>query len=686
MESRINHLITGSYDPLWVMLSVIIAIIASYTALDFSRYITKTLNTTYRFWLVCGSISMGIGIWSMHFVGMLAFQLPLAVKYDTTITLFSLLVAVAISGFALFIISKHGNTFKHLLGGGVLMGLGIASMHYTGMASMMVEDTSMEYKSGLLVLSMLLAIVVSIIALWIASKLRDDQKSSPLWVKAISAIVMGFAIASMHYTGMAATVFRTHREDILQTSALSANTWLVATIVIATLLLLILSLVAIRVDQFITAQSEALGISNQRNKQIMDNADDTIVTIDENGMFVLFNRAGEKTFGYAANEMIGKNISCLMPDPEKTNHDKYLSDYKLHGSGNVTGKGPREVLAQHRNGKIFPIEMSVTEMCVGERHSGFIGIIRDITERKKNEEELKDSHIKLQEAHANLQESHQQLLQSEKMASIGQLAAGVAHEINNPIGYISSNIGTMQSYVTSMFGLLSEYQKIEHLIDGNSKSLQNIITQKNEIDFEYIKKDILELLNESKEGVSRVKNIVQDLKDFSHMGEEEWQVADLHKGINSTLNIVNNEIKYKADVIKELGDLPEVECIASQINQVVMNILINATHAIDKKGKITIITRYHNNNFVSIEIADDGSGISEESINKIFNPFYTTKEIGKGTGLGLSISYGIIQKHHGEIKVSSKVGEGTVFTIWLPVRQKCDHNIERNPLASRKIM
>jgi len=260
---------------------------------------------------------------------------------------------------------------------------------------------------------------------------------------------------------------------------------------------------------------------------------------------------------------------------------------------------------------------------------------------------------------AKLDEMQDQLVQSDKMASIGQLAAGVAHEINNPIGYVSSNMSSLEKYVKQLIQVV------------DSGSLTDSAAQ-NGIDFEYIKEDVFELIKESNEGVDRVRKIVQDLKDFSHVGEMEMALTNLNNGINSTLNIVNNELKYKADVIKNLEDIPDVECIASQINQVFMNLLVNAAHAIEVKGKIEITTKHHKNDWVSIQISDDGSGISDEDLKKIFNPFYTTKEIGKGTGLGLSIAYGIIQKHNGQITVSSELGEGTTFTIWLPVKQAKD--------------
>ena len=284
-------------------------------------------------------------------------------------------------------------------------------------------------------------------------------------------------------------------------------------------------------------------------------------------------------------------------------------------------------------------------------------LIKSLIKERATLQDEKDEQRKLL---SKLDEMQNQLVQSDKMASIGQLAAGVAHEINNPIGYVSSNMSALETYVKQLIDIINTYSDMPE---------SSSTTTKEEVDFDYIKEDIFELLKESNEGISRVRKIVQDLKDFSHVGETEMQPCNINNGVNSTLNIVNNEIKYKAEVVKNLGDLPDVECIASQINQVLMNLLVNAAHAINDRGYISITTQAHKNDWVSISITDTGSGIPEDDIRKIFNPFYTTKEIGKGTGLGLSIAYGIVQKHHGEIQVTSEVGVGTEFTIWLPIKQ-----------------
>ena len=283
--------------------------------------------------------------------------------------------------------------------------------------------------------------------------------------------------------------------------------------------------------------------------------------------------------------------------------------------------------------------------------------------------ELLKANEELKELNGKLSDARTKLIQSEKLASIGQLAAGVAHEINNPIGFIFSNFGTLEKYLQDLFQMLSAYEQAESEL-GSSPVATRLRALYEELEIEYLKDDIPSLMNESRDGIQRVRKIVQDLKDFSRVdARQEWEWANLHNGLNSTLNIVNNEIKYKADVVRVFGDLPEVQCLPSEINQVFMNLLVNAAHSITaERGTITLRTG-HEGAEVWVEVADNGCGIAPENLSRIFDPFFTTKPVGQGTGLGLSLSYGIVQKHAGRMEVSSRLGQGTCFRITLPVRQ-----------------
>lgn len=278
--------------------------------------------------------------------------------------------------------------------------------------------------------------------------------------------------------------------------------------------------------------------------------------------------------------------------------------------------------------------------------------------------ELKDSLNRLKETQS-------QIIHQEKMASIGQLSSGIAHEINNPTGFVMSNLKTLRDYLEDIIKLIRTYKEfvenINELRDEERvKAISKINELEKEIDVDFLMDDIPSLIDESIDGTKRIKRIVSDLKNFAHPGKKELVYADINQNIESTLNIVWNELKYKAEVKKEYGDIPQILCYPQELNQVFMNILINAAQAIKDKGLITIKTG-SKNGYVEVKISDTGQGIPEENLPRIFDPFFTTKDVGKGTGLGLNVAYNIIKKHKGTIEVDSKVGEGTTFTVKIPI-------------------
>jgi len=295
-----------------------------------------------------------------------------------------------------------------------------------------------------------------------------------------------------------------------------------------------------------------------------------------------------------------------------------------------------------------------------------------VIERERNQEMLEKGQEELQRIMMKLRENQMQLIQSEKLAGIGQLAAGVAHEINNPIGFITSNLNTMGEYVALFKKLLSLHAEVVNSLrqeNGLKGKAEEMVRQYEELakkeDLPYVLKDVDHLLQESSSGSTRVKEIVNNLKSFARLDESTLKEANINDGIEATLKLVWNELKYKCQVHKKLGDLPSINCYPGQLNQVFMNLLVNAGQSIKEKGEITIETSATEKEII-IKISDTGSGISSENLSKLFTPFFTTKPVGVGTGLGLSISYGIIQKHRGRIEVESKVGVGTTFTIILP--------------------
>ena len=301
-------------------------------------------------------------------------------------------------------------------------------------------------------------------------------------------------------------------------------------------------------------------------------------------------------------------------------------------------------------------------------------LLRDQNNQLERQVEERTAHLRaaLEEQQAlnqQLADAQKHLLQADKMASLGQLAAGVAHEINNPVSFVNTNLGALERYVEAMFAIIAAADEAAARAPDSAEfaTYQQVKKAK---DFEFLREDMVQTLGESHEGLNRVRKIVADLKNFAHKGSDSLETFSIHDGIDSTLNIVWNDLKYKCTVDKQYAsDLPEIEGYRSQLNQVFMNLLVNAGHAIAQSGKITIATERDGDEHIKIRISDTGSGIPPEHLARIFDPFFTTKPVGQGTGLGLSLAINIIHKHQGDIGCDSVVGQGTTFTIRLPIRQ-----------------
>lgn len=279
--------------------------------------------------------------------------------------------------------------------------------------------------------------------------------------------------------------------------------------------------------------------------------------------------------------------------------------------------------------------------------------------------EIEVANIELKDAYKQLQETQAMLIHGEKMQSLGQMVAGVAHELNNPINFIYGNLEHLKNYTQDLIDIIETYQKVSPEL--SEESLEEVTQVREDCDYEFLVDDIPSLIKSCKDGAERCKQIVLDLKNFSRLDEAVLKEVDIHEGIDSTLNILINKFKNKITINKEYGELPKLSCYAGQLNQVFMNILDNSAQAIQDSGVIYIRTSFVNNNIV-IEFEDNGKGISKENLSKIFDPFFTTKPVGEGTGIGLSISFKIIKTHNGTIIVDSEENKGTRFKISIPLK------------------
>ena len=296
-----------------------------------------------------------------------------------------------------------------------------------------------------------------------------------------------------------------------------------------------------------------------------------------------------------------------------------------------------------------------------------VEVVKQKKEIEEKNEVLEDQKEELQSMLENLKLTQSQLVQSAKMASVGQLVAGIAHEINNPVTFISAGVDSLGTNLEEVRQVLDIYHRITP--DNTKEKLKEIEKLKEQIDYKQAIREINKLIDSIKNGTNRTTEIVKGLRTFSRLDEDILKIADIHEGLDSTLILLRNKYKNNIDIIKDYGDIPQLECFPGQLNQVFMNILSNAIDAVEEKGTIAITTS-KSNGVIRIVIKDTGRGIPENIKAKIFDPFFTTKEVGEGTGLGLSISHGIIEKHNGSITVISEVGKGTEFTITLPVTQE----------------
>ena len=427
-------------------------------------------------------------------------------------------------------------------------------------------------------------------------------------------------------------------------------------------------------QRLVQVRSEALEASSRHLSETqfaMDRAGIAIAWNDlATGLFLYVNDEACRQLGYPREELLALTVADVNP---MFPIERWRQVEELLGESDHMP--PVQTVHRRKDGSEYPAEITVYVRRSAD-HDCLIIFCSDITERRQAECEaqehlqaLTSSHRALEETNAKLTQAHTQLLQSEKMASLGLLAAGVAHEINNPIGFVKSNLRSLAEYTADFQKVLDAYAEAEARLPAQAAAFAEVRRLADEIDLPYVSEDLRALLSESTSGLERVAKIVQDLKDFSRLdSEQDWALEDIHQGLESTLNVIWNHLKYTCEVRREYGTLPPVECRLSQLNQIFLNLLVNAAQAIEKRGTIVIRTGQQGDE-VWIEVRDTGRGIAPENLQRIFDPFFTTKPVGQGTGLGLSISYSIVQKHHGRIEAESVPGQGSCLRVWLPVRQ-----------------
>ena len=726
--------LSGSYDPGLVALSVVIAISAAYAALDLAGRVTAARGRSFVLWLAGGAGAMGLGIWSMHYIGMLAFRLPVPVSYDWPTVMLSLRVAIVASGVALYTVSRRVMNFWRTLVGSVFLGGGIAAMHYIGMEAM--RSTAMcQYNPWLVALSVTLAVITSFGAIRLAFLAREEKKGLSVQ-KVVSAVAMGLAIPIMHYTGMAAATFRLSGMVPDTSHAISITTLGAAGITIVTMMILALAILTSVFDRRLSAQGLELESAEQRYRLLFERSLAGLMRASLDGKVLECNLAAARIFGYASSaELIVTSahdryfhpedrsafLALVQKEKNLTNHEECLrrkdgTKVWLLGSANfleaangapaviestfvdiTERKNAAETFRKAFNANPEPITIATLpegryidvnesflrvtghtrEETIGrtsadlkfwaypEQRATFIemvtanGSVRDfeISFRTKSGEirTAIDSAEAIEVAgqkcgiaiFRDITEQkalEKQLRQTQKMEAVGQLTGGIAHDFNNLLG----------------------------VIIGYSEILEQQLPPDGPLHKECV---------QIKKAGESAASLTRQLLAFSRRQVLETKVLDLNAivlNIEKMLRrLIGGHIDLKTSLDPGLGN---VKADQSQIEQVILNLAVNARDAMEQGGKLLIATanvdldeeyaRLHPPQlpgpYVLLSVADTGVGMDAETQAHIFEPFFTTKEVGKGTGLGLSTVYGIVRQSGGHIWVYSELEHGTTFKIYLP--------------------
>ncbi len=689
----------GYYSPSLVLLSYLIASLASYVALDITERIRssgESISSKWS-WLIGGAFAMGMGIWTMHFIGMLAFVMPMPMDYDLLLTVLSMFLGVIASAFAFFLIKNDPVKPLPIMLGGILLGIGIVSMHYTGMSAML--NVHIHYLPGLFALSVAIAIVTSEVALWLMIKSSNKKNKYQRVLKVCSSFVMGFAICGMHYTGIAAAVFTPSTNPHNQTIAgpsinpdslsfyIAAATVIIMTIALAASRFWMHALQSrnqklIETEAILEQKSNELQKLNEnlyhlaesskakeeKIRAILTAAADGIIVVDEKGIIEICNRATGIIFGYESAEMVKQNITKYIG---QTREQKFNS---LSFSDLIEKKDTLlEYAGRCKNDSIIPIELN-TSVSIINNKTLYIIVLRDITERKLAEN--------------NLSSLNQQLLSAARLAGMTEVATCVLHNVGNVLNSIniSAQILLKRDSSTKIPAMI----KLAELIQTNKNNLEIFLKTDpmGKLIPEYLKEFahywegeqnfIHKELESLSSKVQHIKDIIvmqQSLSGGSNLIEE----IQVNKLVDDALAI-NSELveKFGIIVIRDYDKIPPFDMDKVKTLQTLVNLAKNAAEALassDKKEKkLTLRTKLIDPDHIQIEVSDNGIGIPSENITKIFSYGFSTKE--KGHGFGLHTSALSAQEAGGSLNAFSPGPDlGSTFVLTLPKQvQKEIHN------------
>jgi PAS domain S-box-containing protein len=612
------HHASGSHDPILVALSILVAALSSYTALDLATRMRVASGRASLAWLGAAAVAMGGGIWSMHFVAMLAFSLPgMEVTYDPLLTLLSLAIPIAVAAGAFFVVSQRP---KALLASGFGMGLAISGMHYTGMSAMRMA-AFIAYDPSWVALSIAIAIGASIIALWLAFRTTNALE------RLSAGAVMGVAISGMHYAAMQGSFFiHTNVELGHKGHGTVGQAPLAFLIAGTTVVILIIGLAAAVYDRSLAEraerEAEALRRSEERFRLLVEGvADHAIFMLDPRGHVANWNLGARRLMGYG-EEIVGTHYSILYSEEDRESGIPEAALLEAKRDGKSASEGWR----LRKDGSRLWAEVTIQAVCkdLGET-IGFAKIVRDITERRRAQEAL--------------ERTRDALVMSQKMETIGQLTGGIAHDFNNLLGAIIGSLDIAKKR------LQTDDPKIHRLLDN------------------------------AMQGALRGASLTQRMLAFARKQDLKPVVVDLPELVRGMAAL----LKFDPGICVETHfpiELAKVRVDANQLELAILNLAVNARDAIITGGVISIAAREEfaveplpAGRYVALSVSDTGCGMDEEILRRAQEPFFTTKGVGKGTGLGLSMVKGLAEQSGGELVLKSRAGEGTTAEIWLPIAQ-----------------
>jgi len=642
---------TGSYNSWLVLLSLVLSIGASFVALSLAARVYFVSHSLAKYWLIGGGIGMGLGIWSMHFVGMLAFNLPIPVAYDVPLTLTSILLSILASILALFTIRGGKNNTKYLLTSAFLMGSGIAAMHYTGMAAMDMFPP-IQYKMPLVFVSFVIAYLASFITLKL-SFIASAEKLSVISVnRLVASIVMGIGIASMHYTAMYAAIFSSGSVCRAMPNGIASGTMSILVvlgviiILMFTFALLVFDIKLSEKDRYLMEtlkqHNEELLIRSEKLAQEMTDelresarkdrllatiagqSADAIVTRDMDGLILSSNLAAEQMFGYLSKDIEGASteIFCI-------NHDCFYAKPPQYESRLSEPTRKFEAKLKTREGREIDVISHISFLLDNENKPiGEISILRDVTESKQAESEHKRLQLELQQA--------------QKMDALGKLTGGIAHDFNN------------------MLGVILGYSELLQIKLSNDPKLENYVS---EID----------------RAGKRARKLTSKLLAFSRKEQACSEATDINTIIQGQQHLLEKTLTARIQVILKLAENLWPVCLdKASLEDAILNMSINALHAMQDGGTFALETRnmhlgmteaqqldIESGDYVLLSLTDTGIGMDETTQQKIFDPFFSTKG-DTGTGLGMSQVYGFVKQSKGAIRIHSELGQGTQIAIYFP--------------------